>query len=161
MTFAAFILPNPDWELTEPAEPETMELRPFCRLARFKLLGLLLTVGFDGTSGDDIQWLTGGTPGVCFGALAAVAALTKGESTFERREGMLEEDVTDEPKLLNSDPSGNRIGSVTTLYSNDFDADDLVVDSGGGTIGTVCGTGGMVWLVVAAGGVPGGDECRL
>ena len=38
-----------------------------------------------------------------------------------RAEGMLEDDVTDDPKLLNSDPSGNMTGSVTTLNESDID----------------------------------------
>lgn len=50
---------------------------------------------------------------------AATAAATKGESVAERREdkepGRLEEEVTEEPKLENSDPSGKRMGSVTTV----------------------------------------------
>lgn len=35
------------------------------------------------------------------------------------RVGMLDDDVNDEPKLLNSDPSGSMTGSVTTLYSKE------------------------------------------
>jgi hypothetical protein len=76
--------------------------------------------------------------------------------------GRLDDDVTDEPKLLNSDPSGSMIGSVIT-FENSYDSakDDLVGNegsktSGGGTIGTECGTG--ILLGSTAGALDGNPE---